>query len=125
MRLWRRSIPDPLYGHGFEFLLGGTRDDVERYIRRSSGDDSYRMTSDHAVAATVQLENSRGIHHWIWLQSWSGRNIREYSRLVHECFHHTRNVMALIGCEDDEAHAYYLEYVFGSSVEALRTYRRR
>jgi hypothetical protein len=97
MRLWSSCIPDPIYSHGVELVIGGTPDDLQRHIRSMSGDDSYEIKSPMAAGACVQYEGPSGeIYHWIWLESWSASDVLAHGRLVHECYHHMRHVMAMI-----------------------------
>jgi hypothetical protein len=121
--MWRRTIFDPVYRQGLELLVGGTLEDLERRIRRLTG-RPYEHKRPAPFATTIQWTATDGhVGHWMWLHAWNG-SPEHIADLVHESFHHVKNVMALVNCQDEEAQAYYQAFLVRRALELLKGYRK-
>lgn len=110
------------YRENFYFMPGFTPEHAEEFIRETVPESQFRHPSN-CLAYAVLIANGRtgGIFIWLPDDKPVPQNI---SFLTHECVHAANYVFMTRGLkldlENDEAHAYLIQYIFLNCVKALR-----
>lgn len=114
------QLDDPVYCRDV-YLYVGSRRQLANFLRRR-----WRFGARHipskAVAATLFVPTPKAIVYVIWLESWRGDG-ESYGMLAHECYHVVVAAFDEMRVKlDEEAVAYYLEFMvrqFGESLSTL------
>ena len=122
----RFYIDDPIYGQGFDLIVGGGLDAFDQFIRRTCRDPQYAHTgSDNPDGHTVVWLSPEGQQgHFMYLREWRDTP-DHYGLLVHEALHYVQHVMQITGILDHEAHAYFLSYVVRTVLRRFAAGRKR
>ena len=124
------SIPDQVYQQKIFLVVGADQKTLQSYLRKKypnfedkDKNDMERLGTTTGAYFTVENKKYGILHRYIVLQKFNWL-IDEQALLVHELDHARDDMLEYVGVDikDQEARAYFLQYLFREVYRKLRAY---